>query len=384
MSETSAGVVVALVTMSADRNDWRDVSASVIAIDVEDDDELTDMATITFDDPTAVLAQLSFEGLLVRVALGRSGRTATLFEGIITSAKVHATTIGQRIELTALDFTWMMTRRPLDPMEWKPGETLKAVLTRVVGRPEYHLTPFQIEPAQDTTQAQRRPVRPANLNEWEFVLDQARRQNCLAFVEFDGESASNFYFVPLAKVMTAEPVGTLRYARGYGSLLEFTYERVTSTAAPILHAASIDPTTGIAVDHPAADSPPRAILPAPVTDSMPHLGPGRRAAVESLAELSTAADARLTRPRSRVSGLAAGSAADLARRTMSDPTMEEGMLGRGVAAGTTALRAKARVQIAGVAPWAEGIWYLRRVNHRYQRAHGQTATTYLTAFTASR
>lgn len=386
MAEAQDEAATAVVTMSADRTEWRDVSPPVSSVDVEDDDRLTDKATIVFDDSTAVLAHLSFEGLFVRIAMGWHAETAMIFEGIVTSARVLANPTGQTVELTALDFTSLMTKRPFDPMEWQPGEKLSTVVRRVVSRPEYKLVPFQIQPANDALLDERRPQRPSNLTEWEFVRGQAEKQGCLAFVEFDGKNSSNFYFVPITQVASAEPVGNLRYCRGIGELIEFTYERISSGAIPVLEASTIDPTSGTPITQPAAEEPPRPPLPAPATERDRDLGPGRRSAVESLAELAAVADARLRRPQGRVSGSAAGTAADVTQRTMTDPTKVVGLLGTGVATGTVLLRAKARVRIGGVAPWAEGEWYLRKVNHVYrrERAENRTRSSYFTKFTATR
>ncbi|MBE8516892.1 hypothetical protein ILP97_05070 [Amycolatopsis sp. H6(2020)] len=386
MAQPQDEAATAVVTMSADGTEWRDVSPPLASVEVEDDDRLTDKATIVFDDSTSVLAHLSFEGLFVRIAMGWRTETATIFEGVVSSARVLAGPTGQTLELTALDFTSLMTKRTFDPMEWQPGEKLSDVVRRVVSRPEYKLVPFQIQPANDALLDERRPQRPANLTEWEFVRGQAEKQGCLAFVEFDGKGKSNFYFVPITQVASAAPVGNLSYCRGSGELLEFTYERISSGAIPVLGASTIDPTSGVPIAQPGAEQAPRPPLPPPATERDKDLGPGRRAAAESLAELAAVADARLRRPTARVSGAAAGTAADVVERTMTDPTKVAGLLGTGVATGTVLMRAKARVRIGGVAPWAEGEWYLRKVNHVYrrERTENRTRSSYFTKFTATR
>ncbi len=374
----------ATVLVSADGADWRDVTAPVYQVNVEDDDRLTDKAVVRLDDSTGMLADASFEGLEMRIALGDNDMRTYIFEGVVIGATVLATPTGQKIEVTALDFTYRMSMRDYDPAEWKPGETLRSVLTRIVGRPEYDITAFQIEPAADTVLDKRRPPRPANVNEWEFVLDQAQRQGCLAFCEFDGADASNFYFVPLAKVVAAEPVGELHYGRGGGNLTEFCYERSTSTAVPLRAVTTIDPVTG----GPRSSPPPPPAAPpplgAPTLGRVPDLDEGRRAAILALSELAAASAAKLSRPVERVSGEAARTAEELASSNPADPTTALGFHGRGVASGTVGLRAKSRVHITGVSGWAEGDWYVRRVNHIYERAGTGGGAVYSTEFMATR
>jgi hypothetical protein len=62
------------------------------------------------------------------------------------------------------------------------------------------------------------------------------------------------------------------------------------------------------------------------------------------------------------------------------------MSGHGVATGTVKLRAKSLVTIQGVAPWAEGDWYVTKVNHVYtrERINNRTRSSYYTKFTATR
>lgn len=377
---------VAELSVSADGQDWRDVSPPIVSVDIEDHDRLTDKATVVLDDNTGVLADVSFEGVEVRLTLGWQAEKATIFEGVVTGSRVIAAPGGQQIELTALDFTSRMSRHtPEPPMVWHSNETLKDVLTSIVGRTEYGITPFQIEPTDNLTYDDIHQLRQANVNDWEFVLGLAGRQNCLTFLEFDGTDASKFYFVPIAKVGTAEPIGELRYCRGTGELIEFDYERVSSGALPARSVSTIDPSSGQVVTPPVPAPADRPALPAPATGRDPALGPSRRAALESLAELVAVTNAQLKRPTERVAGQAADPTA-AAAQVVPDPTRALGFSGRGVASGTVKLRAKSRVTISGIAPWAEGVWYVTKVNHVYtrERINNRTRSSYYSKFTATR
>ena len=387
MATPADEAAVAELHVSADGSDWRDVSAPLQSLDVEDHDRLTDKATIVLDDNTGLLGDASFEGLEVRLTLGWGpDDKETIFEGVVTSARVIAHPGGQRVEMTALDFTYRMTRRAFNPAEWAPGERLSEVLKRIAGRAEYGVKEKQIEPADDLKRTERTLIGSPNVNEWEFVLKQAEAQGCLAFVEFDGKETSNFYFVPLQTVARADPIGTLRYCRGSGDLIEFSYERISSGALPAKSASSLDPVTGKPVQQPAAEPPPRPPVPPPATRRERGLGDGPRKALEALTELGAAADAQLKQPVERVAGKPAVAEQSAAVTIEPDPTRVVGYLGHGVATGTTKLRAKSKVTIFGIAPWASGDWYVTKVNHVYsrERVNNRTRASYFSKFVATR
>ena len=386
MSTPADEAAVAELLVSADGSDWRDVSSPLQSVDVEDHDRLTDKATIVLDDNTGLLADASFEGLEIRVALGWQAEKETIFEGEVTGARVVAHPGGQRVELTALDFTFRMTRRAFTPEDWLPGERLSEVLKRIANRSDYGTKDKQIEPVDDVKRDERRLRGRPNVNEWEFVLDQAQKQGCLAFVEFDGTDTSYFSFVPLQSVARSKPLGTLRYCRGIGELVEFAYERISSGALPARATSSLDPVTGKPVQQTAPPSPPRPQVPPPATRRVRDLGPGARQAIEALTELGAAADAQLEQPAERVAGQPAASEQDAATGVTPDPTRVLGYLGHGVATGTTKLRAKSMVSIFGIAPWAAGDWYVTKVNHVYtrERVNNRTRSSYFSKFTATR
>ena len=69
-----------------------------------------------------------------------------------------------------------------------------------------------------------------------------------------------------------------------------------------------------------------------------------------------------------------------------DATRIAGLSGSGLSMGTVLLRAKGSVQIEGLASAASGQWYLRSVNHRFEKEDtGKAARqTYRTSFEATR
>jgi hypothetical protein len=188
----------------------------------------------------------------------------------------------------------------------------------------------------------------------------------------------------VTKVVAAEPIGELHYGRAGGNLVEFCYERSMATATPLFAAATLDPVTGAPRSSPTVPKTPPPALPPAATARVPDLDRSRRTAVEALTDLAAVTAARLARPTERVSGNAARSAAELASAAGADPSAALGFHGRGTTVGTVALRAKSRVHISGVASWAEGDWYVRRVNHIYQRSATGSRPTYSTDFIATR
>jgi hypothetical protein len=70
------------------------------------------------------------------------------------------------------------------------------------------------------------------------------------------------------------------------------------------------------------------------------------------------------------------------RVTRRDPTRVVGLYGRGKVTGTIMLRAKGKVEILGVAPWADGDWYVRKAIHKI--ILGDESGSYETEFEVTR
>ncbi|MFF3407477.1 hypothetical protein ACFYW8_14985 [Streptomyces sp. NPDC002742] len=376
----------ATVRIGTGPGDLADVTVPVRSVAVEDHDRLTDEAKVVLDDPTGVLAHALFEGLVVRLDLGRQMQHAALFEGVVVSSRVLAGPQGQHIELTARDYSHRLAQTPFAPETWNTGEPLSALLRRLVTATGTGITVGRIEPVDDTAPDARGAGRYVATSVWDFILDQARGQGCLAYVELTDKKESQFSFRPIAAIAASEPIGTLRYCRVGSDLVTFTYERISSGALPVRSASTVDPDTGRLVDQPAPVAPPRPLLAAPQTGRAPAASDQMRAAIEALTGKAAVAQGRLTTPAERVVGKAAGTAQDARNRVSVDPTRIVGMSGRGKAVGNALLRAKAMLRITGLAPWAEGVWYLTKVNHVYTRdlVGDRQDSSYFTHITATR
>ncbi len=373
-----------LVHVSADHSEWRSISAVVQSVNIEDNDALTDKATLVLDDSNEILSDIGFTGLEVRVALGWENPT-WIFEGQIAESRNQTHGSGQLVTLTAYDFSYRMSREERT-RDWHATESLKQILSSIVALPDYCIVAddARIAPEPNPTFSADHPLRQANLSDWHFILELAQRYNARAFVEFNADQ-SQFFFMPLERIASQEPSGALRYCRGTGELLDFQYQRVGAGATETSSAASVNPSTGVAVESLSAPAPPPAPIPPPRTADRESMTGGQRRAVDALAELAMEATIRDAPRTTR----AAGTPSAPERTELSvapDPTRKLGLTASGVAVGNPSIRAKNRVTVVGVAPWAEGDWYLRKVNHIFSREQlrQENRTTYRTTFQATR
>jgi hypothetical protein len=385
MSVPGDEAAVGQVEVSADGTDWRDISPTITSINVEDHDRLTDQAKIVLDDPMGILAHGSFEGLRVRIALGWMAEHATIFEGDVTAAKAITQTEGSRVELTALDFSNRMKRRTREPFTYNKGETLTKVVEDTVKQREYSFKAFEIVPAVDTKFDEVRPLQ-RNVDDLAFIQKLATDAACIWFVEYDGKiQGSKFFFVPIERVASADPVGQINGCRGGGDLISFKLERIGASGQVERTASATDPVTGETVTHTTPPVPERPPLPPPAPGKHSGATDTQLKALDALTEVAAAADKRLEAEKRPV----VAEAPDPARaevKVVPDPRRVVGLQATGTARGTTLLRAKSRVTIDDVAPWAEGDWYLVKVNHVYTRERIATGhrNSYATTFVATR
>jgi len=388
MSTPSDEAAVAQVLVSADGTDWRDISSVITSVNVEDHEMLTDQALIVIDDSMGILAHASFEGLKVQTTLGWVAEKATIFEGDVTAAKAITQTEGSRVELTALDFSNRMSQRTPDPpMEWHSGETLTKVVESIVKRQEYGFKATEIIPKADPKYDDDHPLRQANQNDLAFVQDLATRAACLTFVEFsDKAKGSKFFFVPIERVASAKPIGLINGCRSGGDLMSFKLERIGSSGYVERTASATDPVTGEVVTHKTPPAPERPPIPPPEPGKHSGASESQLRGLDALTELAAAADKRLKAEKKPVAA-EASTPDDAGAKVVPDPRRVLGLQATGTARGTPLLRAKSRVTIEDVAPWATGDWYVTKVNHIYTRERISTdrhRNSYSTTFVATR
>jgi hypothetical protein len=319
----------------------------------------------------------------VLISLGWTQQNALIFEGIVKGVKVDAMGTGQsRVTLTAYDLSYKMMQNKTKDRAFTSGK-LSDALQEIVGD-YFDIIVGKITIDPDPLFTPDSPWRKVSgKSDWDFIQEKAVDCNARAFVEVN-DQLSQFYFVSEQSLLRGDPMGVLHYCPGgVGPLLEFSYQRVASGASPTASATVVDPDTGNPVTQEAEPPPPdRPIeVAAGATDQV------LQAATVMASAPGQPKDAR---PKIVVPGLPP----DVARAQQTvrqDPTRILGFSGNGTARGTIMLRAKGKVTISGLPPWAEGDWYVHKVNHVYTRiavddrqAKATDRSTYRAKFSVTR
>jgi phage protein D len=204
-----------------------------------------------------------------------------------------------------------------------------------------------------------------NETDYQYLQRLAARYGARAFVEYN-DGKSRFYFVSNKSLLKAKALGRLEYCRGLNKLIEFKYSSVASRSAKQYVASAVDPVSGEVktAQGDAASAPPVAstATAAPATPATPTPAPGQP---------SDPGRAQ--------------------RAVVTDPTQVLGLRGEGRAVGNIALRAKGKVEIVGLADWAEGDWYVSKAIHTWSDTRTtddvkakRKRSSYETKFTATR
>lgn len=351
--------------MSADTSPFKqvflqgiDISANVRSIEVEDHDRLIDKAVVVLNDPKGSASEAPREGNTLLVDLGWGGNHAVLFEGEVTQiASQDAGCDPKTVTLTALDLSYRLRKRPFTATN-HVGK-LSAIVQRIVSRdPATGVQVGQIEPDPDPEFTDDAPLRQSTQNDWDFIVEVARRYNCRTFVEYNA-GASKFYFIPVKRLLEGEVLGTLSNGGMAGRVLRFGYDRTAARAAPRTSVATPDPKTGQVATTP---TPPPPAEPAHTPD--PMVADAGGSTLDSA--LQVAAEAKDTPQTQRPEKLRTGLPSDPARaaaEAAQDPTLALGFTAKGACVGTVMLRAKGTVEVAGISGWGLGRWYVRKVKH---------------------
>jgi phage protein D len=146
------------------------LDASVLSVDVEDDDRLADKAEVLFESRTACAAFA--EGQELTIELGWEGESAVLFHGLIVKLKADATPEGrERATVTALDPSTKL-HREAKTFRYTGGKVSEVIETIVVA---YGLEVGKIVCEPDTELTLRAPLAQTNQTDLQFVQARARR-----------------------------------------------------------------------------------------------------------------------------------------------------------------------------------------------------------------
>lgn len=340
----------------------RPITDRVRSVEVEDNDRLIDKVTVVLDDTPTEASSTVREGQRVQVALGWGTEHTVLFEGLTTrSGTQDQPSSTRQTTIVAYDMSYLLNQTVRPSRDFTSG-TLSTIVDQLLV--DYPLPVGQIKLEPDPSFTEQRRLRQVNKTDWQFLQDLALEFGARCFVEYN-EGRSRFYFVSESVLLQGDALGKFNYCAGVSKLIQFSYQRVASAAAPQRSATTTDPVTGA------------IIPPLPGTPTPPETAP-------------TAAPPTVSSPdaqRRQQDTLGAASNPNLPEQTARrDPTRILGFFGEGLAVGNVNLRAKGKLTIDGIAPWAAGDWYIRKVVHTYtrERASSTDRSTYYSRFVVTR
>jgi hypothetical protein len=315
-----------------------------------------------------------------------------LFEGIVWRVKTESHSDGaaskQWVTLVALDLSYKLNQGEGKAKVHSAGK-LSDILKGIVA--PYQIPVGQIKLVEDPEFKADAPLVQGPKTDWAFIQELAVRYGARAFVEVNSDK-SQFYFVSEKFFLDGESAGQITYVHGTSQLIEFTYQRVASGAAPVRSANVTDPLTGT----PAAKQAPAPTPEAPISadpdvkSRLDKLGTGAGSVYGDVTDVMAKSEGKAEDARAKelVAGLPSDPALGDAT-VQQDPTRALGFVGKGTAVGNVELRAKGKLTIKGIAPWAEGDWYVRRVNHQITTGagadpQGKARASYITRFMVTR
>ncbi len=336
-----------------------DITSSIRSIEVEDHDRYVDKAEIVVEDPSSSLAAGAATSQVVTVTLGWAGEHAVIFEGVVVRSQAEAPADGRPLtRLVAYDTSWLLhkTRQPSIQLT----TTLTAEVRRLV-KPS-GLAEGQIIAEPDPSFADK-PVTRNNVTNLECIYWLAELYRSRAFCERN-DGGSKFYFMPESLLLSADSQMLLTYCHGAGNLIEFHYERSAANRPALVTASPIDPVTG---EPATAKSPPAPVAPADQPSLAGHESSTPDSVAIAAAQLGTAAAAApLDQPASGSAGAPVSDPSFVAQAVLPDQTRILGLQGKGRAVGSINLRAKGKITVTGLAPWASGDWYVPKVVHSWR------------------
>lgn len=346
---------------------------AVVRLEIEDHDRLIDEARITLDDTFDLAGAHLENGFKVVIMLGWEAELVTVFTGEIVriGGQMAATSGGTTI---VVHDPSVRMHRANQHLHAQPGETLSALVRRVVTPYSDHFTVDGIECDPDPTFESANLPRQLERTDFEFLQYLASTWGARCFVEVNDDQPK-FYFKSIQTLWAADPVASLQLCRGYGALMSFRYERIAARATRQLVSSSMDPVTGQTVTADSGPVPAAAAAGGGLSASVRTAEPGIAASQEQLAG-AVAAETRIPDQSQSVIG-GSSDAARTRNYVIVDPTQASGLRAEARSVGHVDLRAKGRVSFSGMAPWAEGDWWVKRVTHTVvpRRRTGDSAST---------
>lgn len=359
--------------------------AAVRALKIEDHDRLIDKAVVQLYDRERSIMDFVQEGQSLEILLGwQDGEHAEVFEGIIHRVEAASVAGDRRIvRITAFDPSFQMMLTP-SQMSTPHTGSLSSIITGLVQ--SHGIAIGAVTPDPDPTFTAADPLPQVGVTDWQFIQDLTLAYGGRAFVEVDNDTPK-FFFMSEDQLMSQDPVGTLRQCQGFSELKKLEVTRVAAWASTKRLSATMDSESGEVTSAETSVAVPEAPT-LPDTEHAATLADryGSEAAARYVAAATVAVQATGSPDDQRTHRVALGLPSDpdlVAQLERTDPTRVMGLQADGIARGAIALRAKSLVTISGISAWADGDWYLQKVEHIVRMSDSQNGT-YETHFTATR
>lgn len=350
-----------------------DLTPAVTRVEVEDHDRMIDEAKVTLDDAHQLAANGFAPGQRLTVAIGWERELTRIFEGRIVRTGGSAGA-GGGLTLVAHDLSAAMNATPRG-RPFAAGLQLSGIVSTIAAEYATTVPVGAVECDPDPTFAAPNVPHQVDRTDFAFLQELAATWGARCFVEVN-DDRSQFYFKSVRALWAAAPLAALRFCRGWGNVHEFTYERVAARAARQLVAVAQDPRTGEPARQEGTTPPATPPATGSLRSDLATSEPGLATVNEQATAVAVATPAAETGPR-HLLGLPSDPAR-AAAAVVTDPTRVSGLRGCAKVAGHAGLRAKGRVTVEGIAPWAEGDWWVAKARHVWQRSRdggrGSTAT----------
>ncbi|MGE3620672.1 MAG: hypothetical protein AB7L84_09430 [Acidimicrobiia bacterium] len=364
-----------------------DLTPAVTRLVIEDHDRLIDEARVTLADGHSIASNAFAAGQQIEIAMGWDGVNTKVFHGKIVrtdgAGGVSSGGSGGQLTLVVHDPSAEL-HQPRGPRTFAAGTDLQGIVGQIMrDYPSIPVGGIECEP-NPTYQAPHVP-HLVDRTDFQFLQDLAAVWGARCFVEVN-DDRGQFYFKSIRSLWAAEPLATLSYCQGWGNVRTFRYERVAARAARQLATTAVDPRTGAPTRSQGAEppppTPPGGALGSDLAAANPTLASNNDAA---LSVAAGAVPVTVTTP-TELLGLPSDPAR-AAALVVTDPTMVSGFRGVATVAGHIGLRAKGRCEINGIAPWAEGNWWIKRATHTWLQARdarGRAQATWETELEVTR
>jgi phage protein D len=361
------------------------IASAVRKVVVEDHDRLVDEARITLDDGAQLAEQHVDKGQQIDVALGWGDKPTQIFTGRIVRNGGQTGTAGGApagATLVAHDPTEAMHRETKG--RTFPEKSKLSTIVETIRKDYADLKLGSIQCDPDPTFVAPGVPNQLDRTDFQFLQDLAAIWGCRCFAEIN-DGKLQFYFKTVKSLFAAKPMATLSHCRGWGNVLAFRYEKVASRSARQLVNTVTDPRTGTATltegAAPQVTPTPGGTVSPDVAKAEPEIARANDAAAQAAASSPPPPPGVLAQ-----FGLPSDPAT-AASLVVSDPTQVIGYRAAVTVVGHPDLRAKGRVTLTGIAPWAEGDWWVRKAVHTWTQARdarGRPTASYETELELTR